>query len=123
MDHCPALTPAADTDQALGLEDSECLSYRRLADVELRQQVLLLGERVGTAVLAAQDTFTNGVGDQLRDQRLAELGSGRTSLRVDAPGRVGTGVVRCCHGRGLLRDGGSDLGNVSHEGPPIVAIF
>src|SRR5579884_297487 len=65
--------PPANRDQALGLEDAQRLAQRRLADLELLEQLLQLGQGVAVAQHPAGDPAAQLRRHQLRQAGLAEL--------------------------------------------------
>ena len=70
MDFGPADAAAPHGDQALGLQDAQGLTDRRIADAELAHQLVLGGKPI--EVRASENALAKVSGDRLRD---AALGS------------------------------------------------
>ena len=72
-DRAPDLSPAH-AHQPLGLEDAQRLAQRRPADLELVEQILLLGEQLAIGDLTVEDAAAQLVGHDLGDVGGPEVG-------------------------------------------------
>jgi hypothetical protein len=82
MHHRAAHVPAPDGDETFRLENAERLPQGRAAHLELFEKFVLLGKELAVSDLAVHNPAPQAGRDEIRDPRLAKLGSStRSPLR------------------------------------------